>query len=202
MAALAPGLPRGLEVLQLQCNRLGAAGAAALAPALARLGRSLRELDLEHNGLDDGAAAALAPALGRLGALTRLSLQTNPGLGPAGVARLPFGELGELRRLNLWNCDMCDAGCAAAAPGLARCAHLEAVNLRGNQLGPASVEPLLHGLRELGELRRLNLACNPVVDAWVNPRSCSRIKEALPDCDVMVLTPLEARAAGVRAGRR
>ncbi len=79
-----------LEELELALNEVTAAGAGALAAALARQPR-LRRLALRENELGDGGALALAPGLAALPALVELDLcqnearrpQPDPGLGGA-----------------------------------------------------------------------------------------------------------------------
>lgn len=72
----------GLEVVQLQCNRIGARGLAAL---LGGCARTLRHLDLRDNPLELAGAEQLAAApLARLDTL----LLHQRDLGPSGAERL------------------------------------------------------------------------------------------------------------------
>jgi len=78
-----------LEELELALNEVTAAGAGALAAALARQPR-LRRLALRENELGDGGALALAPGLAALPVLAELDLCQNearrarPGPGAGG----------------------------------------------------------------------------------------------------------------------
>ena len=96
-AALGRGaLPR-LEVLDLCNAAIGDAGLVGLAPALRRL-PALEDLLLAHNSLGDvGIAALVAPPL------------------PAGAPPPPTGGLTKLKRLQLDNSQITDAGCATLA---------------------------------------------------------------------------------------
>jgi hypothetical protein len=80
-AALAPALARltQLRVLDLQGNELGAAGVAELQPAFARLAR-LEALLLDDNGIDDDGVAALAAGIAGMTSLRLLQLFENPGI--------------------------------------------------------------------------------------------------------------------------
>ena len=81
-------IDRDCETLDLRHKRLGAAGAAALVPALQHAQCRLTELDLGGNELGAAGAAALVPALQHAQCrLTALHLGDN-GLGAAGAAAL------------------------------------------------------------------------------------------------------------------
>ena len=74
----------------LSGNRLGPAGAAALAPAIAANGAltsiDLSRNDLTHYGRDMTGIKELAAALGANGALTECNLQCDPCIGEEGEA--------------------------------------------------------------------------------------------------------------------
>ena len=110
---------------------MGEAGASALASALDRgaLPR-LDYLNLTDADIGDAALAALAPALRRRRKLRILYLDGNP-FGDDGLAALlappppaagtpppPAGGLKKLKRLNLGDTQITDAGCATLAAAL------------------------------------------------------------------------------------
>jgi hypothetical protein len=131
---LAEGLVAGalpaVTLLPMVSMHAGDAGASALAAALDR--GALPRLDglgLSGAGIGDAALAALAPALRRRPVLKVLYLYGNPfgdeGLAalvapppPAGAPPLPTEGLRKLRRLNLTDTQVSDAGCAALAAAL------------------------------------------------------------------------------------
>eukprot|EP00964_Phaeocystis_antarctica_P079374 scaffold49442_cov59-Phaeocystis_antarctica.AAC.3 len=133
---LAEGLGAGAlpaaTLLAVNCMHMGDAGASALAAALGRgaLPR-LKFLHLFHTAIGDAGLVALAPALRRLPALETLDLMGNPfgdeGLAvlvapppppPAGSLSPPKGGLAKLKKLDLGNTQITDAGCAALAAAL------------------------------------------------------------------------------------
>jgi Leucine-rich repeat (LRR) protein len=93
--ALVP-LSRLTDVNSQFCH-IDAAGASALAPALAGL-TALRMLDLSSNEIDPAGASALAPSLSGLTAMVELDLSYNR-LGDDG-ARVLLKEMAGLRRLD------------------------------------------------------------------------------------------------------
>ena len=138
---------------------LGDAGASALAAALGRgaLPR-LTHLDLNYAGIGDAGLVALAPALRRLPRLERVVLMANPfgneGLAalvaplpppPAGALSPPTGVLTKLKRLDLDNTQITDAGCAALAAALdgAVLPALEDLNLFGIPASEAAKAALM-----------------------------------------------------------
>ena len=105
-SALAAALGRGalprLEILVLGASGIGDAGLVALAPALQRL-PALQELVLAENYFgDEGLAALVAPPTA------------------AGALPRPTGVLATLKKLNLYNSQVTDAGCAALVAALDR----------------------------------------------------------------------------------
>ena len=131
---LATGLSAGalpaVTSLTIGGIHMGDAGAAALAAALGR-GALLRlkYLNLSGSGIGDAGLVALAPALRRLPALVTLILERSPfgdeGLAalvapppPAGAPSPPKGGLAKLKRLDLEDTQITDAGCAALASAL------------------------------------------------------------------------------------
>ena len=127
---LAEGLGAGAlpAVTRLTLNNMhvGDTGALALAAALGRGALpALKILALYNAAVSDTGLVALAPALQRLPALEGLYLGANPfgdeglaalvapPLPPADALSLPTEVLARLKRLNLKNTQVSDAGCAA-----------------------------------------------------------------------------------------
>ena len=130
MAGLGAGALPAVFSLGLDVVHVGDAGASALAAALDR-GAMPRLKDLYLNGtaIGDAGLVALAPALRRLPALEYLVLTSNP-LGDEGLAALvappplagapptTTAVLTKLKKLDLRNTQITDAGCAALAAAL------------------------------------------------------------------------------------
>jgi internalin A len=131
-----------LTSLNLNHNKIGAAGAASLA-ALTQL----TSLDLTYNHIGDAGAASLAA----LTQLTSLNLPHNK-IGVAGAAAL--AELTQLRSLDLANNKIGTAG----AEALAALTHLTSLNLARNKIGNAGAT----ALAELTQLTSLNLEGNGI----------------------------------------
>ncbi len=80
---------REMTWLDLGHNRIGAAGAASLAPSLAQMRRLKPEyLSLSGNAIGDAGATSLAPSLAKMTELTSLVLRHNCIGGEAGLASL------------------------------------------------------------------------------------------------------------------
>ena len=130
MAGLGAGALPAVFSLGLDVVHVGDAGASALAAALDR-GAMPRLKDLYLNGtaIGDAGLVDLAPALRRLPALEYLVLTSNP-LGDEGLAALvappplagapptTTAVLTKLKKLDLRNTQITDAGCAALAAAL------------------------------------------------------------------------------------
>ena len=131
---LAVGLSAGalpaVNSLTINNIHIGDAGASALAASLGRgaLPR-LKYLNLSRGGIGDAGLVALAPTLRRLPALATLILERSPfgdeGLAalvspppPAGAPSPPKGGLTKLKRLDIEDTQITDAGCAALAAAL------------------------------------------------------------------------------------
>jgi hypothetical protein len=101
-SALAPLCARFLEALDLQDNRVGADGCAALAAALRTHACTLRHLDLRRNRGGAAGAASLAGALITNASLTSLSLAHNE-IGDDGAASLTacFAHNAALKKLSV-----------------------------------------------------------------------------------------------------
>ena len=149
---------------------VGDAGASALAAALGRGAMpQLKRLVLTNVGITDAGLVALAPALRRLPALEHLKLNYNP-LGDEGLAALvapptragappPTGVLTKLKKLNLYDTQIADAGCAALAAALdnGTLPALVVANLEGppaSGAARASVAGALTMWRNLWSLRQ------------------------------------------------
>ena len=130
MAGLGRGALPALAIFDLEASRLGDAGASALAAALGRGALpQLKVLNLQRNFIGNAGLVALAPALRRLPALEDIVLWGNPfgdeGLAalvapppPAGALSPPTGVLAKLKRLELSETQVSDAGCALLAAAL------------------------------------------------------------------------------------
>lgn len=149
--ALVDARPDALAALDLSWNRVGAAGAAALASGLAGLAR----LRLYHNDLGADGAAAIAR---RAGPLRALNVCGN-AIGDAGVAELACGRLDSLEELALgWN-DIGDDGARAIAAG--QWPQLAFLNVRANRLDAEGAAAVM----ALPALRRLGIDDNPLGDS-------------------------------------
>jgi uncharacterized protein (TIGR02996 family) len=148
-----------LAELDLQANRVEAAGARALAASPHLTG--LRSLDLGSNDLQDQGARALIAAT-RLERLTDLGLGSNR-LGPKGVAALvAWPLLANLTALRLDGNSVGGDGTRllAGSPAVRRLARLD---LRGNRLSGKSVHALAAS-PNLTSLTRLDLTYNVAGD--------------------------------------
>ena len=130
MAGLGAGALPALGIIVFAVVHVGDAGALALAAALGRgaLPR-LKELHLRSAAISDAGLVALAPALQRRPALETLDLRDNP-LGDEGLAALvappplagapptTTAVLTKLKKLDLRNTQITDAGCATLASAL------------------------------------------------------------------------------------
>ena len=139
MQVLAAALKRSerLELLQLGCSSINAAGARTLAGALTA-NTSLRQLELQHNPLLDAGASALGHALAANTSLRTLAV--------------PFTGLG-------------DGACAALARALREGSTLETLDLAGNRLTAAGVSDLSAALPSASALTSLCLTANAGVGA-------------------------------------
>ncbi len=174
----------GLLSLQLQGTSLGDAGMQVLAGAP---WRSMQKLDLSRNGLGDGGMRALAewpglasvevlkllhnsigpeglaalvasPHLGRLG---KIDLSNNP-IGREGVTAIVAASLPRLRDLDLWRCQIGDAGAHLIA-GSPASSRLTKLTLSYNDLTDAGAQALLES-PHLGAITRLEVLGNPFSD--------------------------------------
>ena len=173
MQVLAAALKRSerLELLQLGCSSINAAGARTLAGALTA-NTSLRQLELQHNPLLDAGASALGHALAANTSLRTLAV--------------PFTGLG-------------DGACAALARALREGSTLETLDLAGNRLTAAGVSDLSAALPSASALRRSASPPTPAsarAARWPSPR-CSRSASS-PHCGSTGATPGRRRAAGSR----
>jgi len=128
-----------LRTLDLAQNRIGCAGAVALAHAFSTKDLGLRKLDLSYNCVGDDGARALGYALGG-----------SEGPCPAGAA---------LEVLELEGNDIGDMGGIALAAAIHRAPSLARVNLGRNSLGPDAVHAIADSIASgAASLRELVLA--------------------------------------------
>ena len=121
-----------LTKLELWNNRIGVAGAKALAAALAD-NDVLRELHMNGNHLGDDGVIAIAKALGKNKALRRLGLAMNRvGIPGANGISEALGKNTGLTYLELGKNNIGDAGCSAIAPALTGNTALTTMWLGGN----------------------------------------------------------------------
>ena len=143
-------------------GRMGAAGAASLAPTLSRLSQ-LQGLGLSSIDMRAGGAAALAGPLGHLTALTWLALDDND-VGADGAASLApaLRQLSQLDFLSLSSNAVGAGGAAALAGPLAHLTALTWLTLDDNDVGAAGAASLAPALRHLSQLAFLKLSSNAV----------------------------------------
>lgn len=164
--ALAPALASHPHLLSLALpnNSLGAAGAQALAAALANPNCALTALDLSSCDLGDAGAAHLGPALAENRALASLNLRSN-GIGDRGAEVLAsvLALNASLQHLLLDRNAIGDAGAAALARVIFRNVTVQTVSLGHNSLSDAGAEGFARALSRprppssAGGLRTLNL---------------------------------------------
>jgi hypothetical protein len=165
-AALAAALPRlsRLTTLQLSSTRIGTEGVAALAPVLPA---TLRVLELAGCGMGDAGAAALGAALPGLPALTHLEISAN-GLTFAGLRALLPGLPETLQELLLDGNRFGPAGAREVAALLLRLRTLpmlpalQVLSLNGCHIGDEGVQVLAPSLRGHPELTELGLHYNDI----------------------------------------
>ena len=149
------GLPR-LQSLELYSHGFGDAGVLSLCEGLGDSSApSLRLLNLSNNDFGPAGAEALAAALGR-GALPKLKdvRFATTGLGRSGLAALlpALRALPGLKRLNLFNCAICDEAVALLAANLGKddFKALQELVLDGNQLTDMGCATLASALDQAG----------------------------------------------------
>ena len=168
---LAVGALPAVTMLSLGYLHMGDAGALALAAALGRGAMPrLKSLHLIVTAIGDTGLVALAPALRRLPALEMLVFNGNPfgneGLAalvappsPTGVLPPRKGGLTKLKKLDLSETQVNDAGCAALASALDSGAlpAIERIVLRGIPAKAVASSPVykwLHLNCKKGKARR------------------------------------------------
>ncbi|MCK6523889.1 hypothetical protein L6R49_20975 [Myxococcota bacterium] len=174
----------GMSMLNLEQNRFGQDGAAAMvkAPGFA----ALRALHLGNNSLDAGAAQALNPAKW-LRALTWLDLGMNALYDSAMELLTANGALEALTTLNL---SRCPVG-ADTSRWAASLPNLESLNLSNTALGDDGLVPFVEGGLELKHLR---LDATHVGDAGL--RALAKGRQRWRSLSLM---SIEATAAGLGA---
>ena len=168
-AIIAGGHMAHVKVLDLAGNSLRDPGVQALAPALRHLPR-LEELCLNANRIGEAGAAALARAAtdGALPRLQSLDLDRNR-IGDGGVralaAAVAGGALARLEELDLDDNEIGDAGAEALAAACANAAtlpRLTTLELAFNQIGDGGMRALAAAIAGggLAALRAVRLAGN------------------------------------------
>jgi hypothetical protein len=159
LVVLLSNLPRLVD-LQLYVNRIGDAGAAALAQSQTL--RNLTSLNLGWNRIGYAGTASLAQSP-NLQNLTSLDLSCNE-IGPEGAAALAQSpNLRNLTSLNLgWN-RIGDSGAVALAQSQTM-PNLTTLDLEMNQIGPGAATALAQS-QTLLNLTSLNLSWNQIGDA-------------------------------------
>eukprot|EP00958_Prasinococcus_capsulatus_P024853 scaffold3973_cov198-Prasinococcus_capsulatus_cf.AAC.2 len=204
LAALAPALREctALEELDLDSNRIGEAGARALAEALPHgMATTLRVLKLRNNGLfstglGDAGLAALAPALRECTALEELDLDSNR-IGEAGTRALaeafPQRMASTLRVIKLSNVNIGAAAFRLLAPKLSQCSVVEELDLSGNKMQKAGMLAVAESLAGVaGSLRVLKLGSNPTTSSEAH----ETIATALCQCTALQELHLPSNRVG------
>ncbi|CAG9460303.1 unnamed protein product [Pedinophyceae sp. YPF-701] len=158
MPAIAAGAAqsRSLRVLRLGGNALGAAGVAALTPAL--VGQSaLEELDLTGDGsVDDEAAGHIAEVL--KSSVLRVLCLASTGVREAGAAALAAAlESSCLRELVLDGCAIGDGGAEHLATALARNPRLVRLSLGSVGVSVTGAVIIVGALETNARLQHLRL---------------------------------------------
>lgn len=165
-AALAPALQTStcLALLDLSSNELGEAGVAAVSGGL-EANRSVRTLILGSNRAGDVGAAAVAVMLERNRSIVTAHLGSN-GIGDAGAAALADGlrDNAQLTSLDLSVNSVGDRGAAAIGRCLGVGGALVHLDLSENQIGDSGARALALGLRNNARLASLRLADNQIAD--------------------------------------
>ncbi|CAE7367011.1 NLRC3, partial [Symbiodinium sp. CCMP2456] len=138
---------------------LGDEGMEELCPLLPNLG-TLTTLGLQHNAIGARGACSLAEALPKMQALRELLLYSND-LGPQGAEAILKALPASVTALDLGSNRLGDEGGVFAADALMSTALVE-LHLDYNDLGPKTVDALLHSVKETPTLRSLWLHGNPV----------------------------------------
>lgn len=169
--SIAPALAQlsSLAVLNLEGNRIGAEGAAALCSSIASSKTNincpaLRTLDLSSNALGDEGVKAITPHLSKLVALGSLCLGSN------NITALGIKKLGStLKKLKN---------------------SLQELDLSDNDLGAKGTEALGSALEHLSGLQKLNLSANRSMSAqgqfclWPQLRELSMLQVLSSVCYV------------------
>lgn len=165
-AALGPGCTAPLRKLCLFGNRVGDAGAAALASVLVSGPAQLTDLDLGHCSFGPDGLAALAHALAQNPGLKALLLAYNEiDCGGAAVLARALHSNDTLETLDLSCCNCVNAGAAALAQALLRNRGLTSLNLDSNQeIGPEGTRALAGALAQNSTLCELVLSETDVGD--------------------------------------
>lgn len=166
----------------LSDNALETHGTKVLASAVGALGETLEWFNLENNRFGNGGAAAIAPALKRLTKMLGIFLYGNK-LGGAGMNHLAAGlkMMPKLIMLHLGVNQLGVDGMKALVPVFEACQKLNSVDLQDNELTADAFEvigPSLSALQELGDLRVANNQLG--ADGDKGARSLIPIVKSLP----------------------
>ncbi|GFR43889.1 hypothetical protein Agub_g5018 [Astrephomene gubernaculifera] len=158
------GMMCSLRVLDLSHNRIGDAGACALASMLGIESSAssvpLNTLELEGNLLSDVGGLALCRAAKAALMLQRLNLSLNPGLGSATMVSLAEAvrfNTGTLREVALAGCRASEDAAVALLRAAARSSTLQLLDIRGVPLSAEGVAHLCTLLRNTTSLNTLRV---------------------------------------------
>ncbi|XP_078528559.1 NACHT, LRR and PYD domains-containing protein 12-like isoform X2 [Lissotriton helveticus] len=178
-AALAAALrsSRSLLDLDLNCNKLGDAGATVLCDGLKHPDTRLQKIHLYLCGITGASCAALAAVLCSNRSLLDLDLEQNK-LGDAGASLL-WEALKHpdtrLQKIRLIFCGITGASCAALAAALPSNRSLLELDLKQNELGDAGATLISEALKRPDtRLQKINLDCCGITGA-----SCAALAAAL-----------------------
>ena len=155
----------------LNCNRLGAEGGAALAPALAANG-ALTELCIYGNGVGDEGVGAICESIqsNKETKLASLNFGDN-GIGPVGANALAamVAVTGSLTELSIYGNHVGDEGVCAICEAIQsnKETKLTSLNFGNNGVGPVGATALAAVVAVTGSLTELSIYGNRVGDEGV-----------------------------------
>ncbi len=143
-----------LQTLNLERNRIGAAGAEAIAAVLKDVSQ-LQTLNLRNNIIGDAGAKAIAAVLKDVSHLQTLNLRKN-NIGAAGAEAIAavLKDVSQLQTLNLEYNNIGEAGAKAIAAVLKDVSQLQTLKLGGNSIGDAGAKAIAEAQKsQLSTLR-------------------------------------------------